>query len=127
MNKFEAIIQQYEKTVIRFREVLSLPKTDIIRDSAIKRFELTFDLSWKLLKAFLEEKKGVVCNSPKECFREAYRQGIIEYDESWLKFVDMRNETVHIYREEIADEVYNQLPDVLKHLEDLFNTIKKVS
>lgn len=99
-------------------------KTDITRDSAIQRFEFTIDLGWKAIKAFLEEQKGIVCASPKECFREAYRQKIIEYDEVWLKLVDMRNETVHTYKEEIAEKLYAELPDALEHFKKLLGAIK---
>ncbi|MEW6007022.1 MAG: HI0074 family nucleotidyltransferase substrate-binding subunit [bacterium] len=127
MNKLIAITEQFKKAFNRFKEVLDMPKTEIVRDSSIQRFEFTMDLAWKTLKAFLEEKKGIVCASPKECFREAYHQGIIGYDEDWLKFVDMRNETVHTYREEMAEEIYNELPNVLIHLEALLATIEKQS
>lgn len=124
MTKLEALIKQFEKALGRFREVMDMPKTDVIRDSAIQRFEFTMDLSWKMLKAFLEEKKGVICTSPKECFREAYRQGIIEYDDDWIKLVDIRNETVHTYNEKKAEEVYHQLPNALEHFKVLFKIIK---
>jgi nucleotidyltransferase substrate binding protein (TIGR01987 family) len=127
MTKFEALLKQFEKALRRFREVLQLPKTDVVRDSAIQRFEFTLDLSWKMLKSFLEEKKGLVSTSPKECFREAYRQGVIEYDDEWLKLVDRRNETVHTYQEEMAEKIYNQLPNALRHFEDLLTTIKEKS
>lgn len=103
MSKLEIIIKQFEKALRRLDEVLKEPQNAIIRDSAIQRFEFSLDLAWKSVKAFLEEKKGIVCSSPKDCFREAYRQNLIEYDDSWIKFVDMRNETVHTYKEEIAD------------------------
>lgn len=125
MEKLEALIKQFQKTIERLEEVLSEPKTDIVRDSAIQRFEFTLDLSWKTLKTFLEEKKGIICASPKECFREAYRQGIIEYDENWIKFVDMRNETVHTYHEETAELIYNQLPGALPHFKILLSIIQK--
>ncbi|MBI4972668.1 MAG: nucleotidyltransferase substrate binding protein, partial [Candidatus Omnitrophica bacterium] len=103
MTKLAATIKQFETALMRLKEALAVEKTDIVRDSAIQRFEFTLDLAWKMLKAFLEDKKGIICVSPKECFREAYRQGIIDYDEEWIKFVDMRNETVHTYNEEIAE------------------------
>ncbi|MDO9399417.1 MAG: HI0074 family nucleotidyltransferase substrate-binding subunit [bacterium] len=125
MEKLEAIIKQFEKALIRFTEVLDVPESDIVRDSAIQRFEFTLDLSWKMVKAFLEENNGIICRSPKECFREAYQQGIIKYSDDWMNFVDMRNETVHTYKEEIAEEVYSKLPDVLKHFKDLLAGIKK--
>lgn len=125
MSKLESVMKQFEKATGRLEEVLSVPKTEIVRDSAIQRFEFTLDLSWKMVKAFLEEKKGIVCASPKECFREAYRQGVIGYEEDWLKFVDMRNETVRTYNEEIAERIYGELPNALKHFIALLAGIKK--
>ena len=125
MTKLEAAIKQFESALTRFKEVMIVPKTDIVRDSAIQRFEFTLDLSWKMLKAFLEEKKGIICASPKECFREAYRQGLIEYSDDWIRFVDMRNETVHTYKEEVAEKIYAQLPNALKHFEILLSAIKE--
>lgn len=125
MTKIEALIKQYKNALLRLKESLDAPKNDIVRDSAIQRFEFTLDLSWKLMKAFLEEKYGIVCASPKECFREAYRQGVIEYDENWIKFVDMRNETVHTYREEMADKIYQQLPNAFEYFKKLEEIIDK--
>ncbi len=125
MTKFDAQKEQLTTALTRLKEVLAQPKTDITRDSAIQRFEFTLDLSWKATKTFLEEKKGVVCASPKECFREAYRQGIITYEEAWLHFVDMRNETVHTYNEVVAEQIYGQLPSVVKHVDELLNALRR--
>ena len=125
MSKLEAVIKQFEQAITRLDEVLKEPKSSIVRDSAIQRFEFSLDLAWKSVKAFLEDKKGIICSSPKDCFREAYRQGIIEYDYIWIKYVDMRNETVHTYKEEIAEQIYSELANVLKHLKSLLNNLKK--
>lgn len=124
MSKLEAVTGQLEKAVGRLKQALAEPPSEMARDSAIQRFEFSLDLSWKTLKSFLEEKKGIVCSSPKDCFREAYRQGVIKYDEEWLKFVDLRNETVHTYNEAFAEQVYAQLLDALKHFEYLLEAIK---
>lgn len=125
MSKLEAIISQLEKALQRLDEVLKKPKNAIIRDSAIQRFEFSLDLAWKSTKAYLEEQKGIVCASPKDCFREAYKQGLIEYDNDWIKYVDMRNETAHTYQEEIAERIYFELPAALKRFEGLLKTLKK--
>lgn len=125
MSKLEAIIKQFESALQRLDEVLKEPKNSIVRDSAIQRFEFSLDLGWKSTKAYLEEKKGITCDSPKDCFREAYRQRLIEYDDAWIKYVDMRNETVHTYKEEVAERIYSELPNVLKHLEGLFRSLKE--
>lgn len=127
MTKLEVTIQQFEKAVRRLKEVLELEETDVIRDSAIQRFEFTLDISWKMLKTFLEEKKGIICVSPKECFREAYRQGVIDYDEDWIEFVNMRNETVHTYNEDTAKEIYSKLSNTLSHFEKLLDAVKKAN
>ena len=125
MSKIEAIMKQFEQALQRLDEVLKEPKNSIVRDSAIQRFEFSLDLAWKSVKAYLEEKKGMVCNSPKDCFREAYHQKLIEYDDVWMKYVDMRNETVHTYKEEVAEKIYSELPAVLKHLKGLLESLKK--
>lgn len=124
MTKLDVLKKQYQKAVKRFEEILKKRKTDIIRDSAIKRFEFTFDLSWKLIKAFLEEEKGIKCMSPKDCFREAYHQSLIDYDESWLKMADWRNFSVHTYGEEFADLFYKKLPKTLKCFQSLEKNLK---
>lgn len=125
MSKLEALKKQYQKALRRFEEVLKKGKNKIVRDSAIKRFEFTFDLSWKTIKAFLEEYKGVTCRSPKACFREAYRQEILDYDEFWLKMADWRNQAVHTYSEKFADILYERLPKTLKSFQLLEKRIKE--
>lgn len=124
MSKLEALIGQFKKATQRFSEVLAVKKTTIVRDSAIQRFEFTFDLSWKAIKTWLEEKKGVICNSPKECFREAYRQKLIDYDKVWIKMTDWRNASVHTYKEELAESLYAELPKALEHFQQLLENLK---
>lgn len=124
MTKLDATITQFERAYKRLEEVLAVPKTDIVRDSAIQRFEFTIDLSWKMVKALLETRHGISCNSPKDCFREAYRQGLLSYDDAWIKLVDLRNETAHTYNEETAERIYKELPIALKHFTELLTAAK---
>ena len=125
MTKIEALSQQFERAILRLDEVLRLEKNEFMRDSAIKRFEITFDLSWKAVKAYLEEIKGIPCASPKGCFREAYRQGLLEYDEFWLEMTDLRNQAVHIYKEELAEQIYRVLPRALSYFQRLSSKLNK--
>jgi nucleotidyltransferase substrate binding protein (TIGR01987 family) len=126
MSKFESLMEDFGKAVNRLKEVLELPKDEFIRDSAIKRFEITFDMAWKTLKAYLEEKHGVQCVSPKTCLREAYNKDFItEYDSFWVDLVDKRNLTVHTYRESVAEEVFAVLPKALEHFQELYNKLKQ--
>lgn len=119
MTKSESLGQQYKKSLKRFQEVLKEQKNEITRDSAIKRFEIIFDIAWNLIKEFLEENKGIVCSSPKDCFRAAYKSGVIKYDELWIEMTNWRNKAVHTYSEEFVVHLYEKLPKTLKKFEDL--------
>lgn len=124
MTKFESQMINFEKALNRLKEALAAEKNDLIRDAAIQRFEFTLDLAWKTLKTYLEDYQGVRCVSPKECLREGFQNGVIENDPFWLELVDLRNETVHTYREEVAEQVYGSLPRAVSYFEIL---LKKIS
>lgn len=117
-EKSKEIGAQFAQAVERLTESLVLPKNDVVRDSAIKRFEIAFDLAWKSLKAFLED-QGIACASPRACFREAFRQNLIVDETIWLEMIEMRNETAHTYNVATAERIFNDLPAVLKSFRDL--------
>lgn len=125
MSKFQSVFEDYQKAVARLSEVLREPKSDIVRDSAIQRFEIAFELAWKTAKSYLEEYQKVRCASPRSCFRELFNQGIIEYDDHWLKLADWRNATAHLYNESLADELYKELPKALASFELLAQKLKE--
>lgn len=104
MTKFESVFEDFQNAVTRLEEVLGEEKTDIVRDSAIQRFEIVFELAWKTTKAFLEDYHSTKCVSPQSCFREAFRVGLIDYDDAWIQLAMTRNLTVHVYKEELAEK-----------------------
>lgn len=124
MTKLEGQLEQLQQAIDRLEEVMTKKKDPIVRDSAIKRFEIVYELSWKTTKSFLEEELGVKCNSPRSCFKEAFQQGIIEYDEFWLELIKLRNLTTHTYNEETAEKVYNHLEGSIEHFRELSKTIE---
>ena len=84
----------------------------IVRDATIQRFEYTFEAFWKFVKEFLREREGIVCNSPKKCFRELFSIGeVIEEEEATklLEMVDDRNMTSHTYKEEVAQILFSKI------------------
>jgi len=119
MSKYQEQLNQLQEATQRLVEVLGVEKTSITRDSAIQRFEFCMDLTWKTLKTYLEEIHGVIVKSPKETLRAAYQQGLLEFDKSWIEYVDLRNETVHTYNELLAEKTYETLPGFLKLLQTL--------
>lgn len=82
---------------------------DLSRDGLIQRFEFTFELAWKTLKAVFEDEGLTGLNSPKTVLREAFAAGLILDDELWLAMLSDRNLTVHIYSEQKAIEICHNI------------------
>jgi len=117
-------LKEYEKCLKKFEEVLNIPENEFIRDSAIKRFELCFELGWKTLKDYLNE-EGIFCRSPKSCLKEAFSIGLIDDEDEWLSILEDRNLSVHTYNEELAEEIYSRLKNHLKAMKDLAKKLKE--
>lgn len=117
------IFQDFIQMVKKLAEVLSLEKSEIQRDSAIKRFELCFDLAWKVIK-IASRREGLECYSPRECFKIAFQLKLIDYEDDWFKMIEARNLAVHLYAEEYAEQIYTQLPRYLKLLQKLEKRLK---
>lgn len=82
---------------------------DIVRDAVIQRFEYCFELAWKYVAVYLQEKSGVVPeqHSPNYIFRKACFVGLIseaETSQALLMVID-RNKMSHTYKEEVADYI----------------------
>ena len=109
------------------QEIMDEPYSVIIRDAAIQRFEYTFEAIWKLVKEYLLEREGVICNSPKSCFREAFKMRLISEDESMqaLYMTDDRNMTTHTYHEDVAEEIYKELSGYYALMNKIYSSIVK--
>ena len=111
------------------KEIMEEPYSVIIRDAAIQRFEYTFEAIWKLIKEYLIEREGIVCNSPKSCFREAFKMHLITEEESMqaLYMTDDRNMTTHTYHEDVAEEIYKELAGYYSLMDRLYSNIVRDS
>jgi len=97
----------------------------MVRDATIQRFEYTFEALWKFLKHYLKEKEGVVANTPKSVFRELGSLGILVEDQvvQCLEMTDRRNDTVHTYKEEVAQKIYEDVKKYALLMNDLFQKV----
>lgn len=118
----DRILEDFKNSIERLKEVLVEKPDRVVRDSAIKRFELCFDLAWKAIKLYAK-KEGLECQSPRACFQVAFQLNLVENEELWPDMIDERNKSVHIYNEQSADMVYAKLRDYIAPLEDLFKRL----
>ncbi|MGB3940172.1 MAG: HI0074 family nucleotidyltransferase substrate-binding subunit [Candidatus Manganitrophaceae bacterium] len=123
-SKFENLFPLLERAVGKLSDALKQEKNEYIRDSAIQRFEFTFELAWKTLKASLEE-EGVRVYSPRESLKGAFQAGLIDETPIWFKTIELRNLTSHTYNESVADQIYDALPEILVLYQDLLQKLKK--
>jgi nucleotidyltransferase substrate binding protein (TIGR01987 family) len=102
--------------------------TTIVRDATIQRFEYTFEAMWKTVKAYLSDSEGIVCNSPKSCFRELLSSQRISVSDTelLLEMTDMRNLTSHTYIEQIAQDIYAKITaDYITLMRRVYNAMQK--
>lgn len=119
METLKLRIETAQKALQTLEAILEEPYSVIVRDAAIQRFEYTSEIFWKVVKGYLDVHDGIICNSPKSCFKEAFRVGLISEEETVkiLELVDDRNLTSRTYHEEVAEDIYRRIKDywILMH------------
>ncbi|HBL98979.1 TPA: hypothetical protein DDZ86_05050 [Candidatus Dependentiae bacterium] len=100
----------------------------IYRDSIIQRFEYTIDLFWKYLKTYLETAQvPLTLKTPSEIIRSSFSSGIISEDEAQqiLEMLKSRNTTLHVYVEEVAEQLAHIIPGCYALLGKIIQRLKK--
>lgn len=106
----KAYRQDLRNILDRWRESLERsPQDDIARDSSILRFELSFEVAWKLIQQ-LGRREGFEVNSPRQAFQQAFSLGWIADEEIWKDILQARNTAIHVYRNEYAEALAGRLP-----------------
>lgn len=119
--------EDYHKALHRLEIALTktLDEDDLYLDATIQRFEFTFELAWKLMKAVLEY-EGIEATSPRSSIREAWKQHLIGDAEKWLDMQVKRNLSSHTYNEETAQDIYRHIKeDYISLLQDLDQEIQQ--
>lgn len=120
LHNFNNALSRLKEGIAKYKET-----DDLLRDGLIQRFEFTFELAWKTLKAVFEDEGLIGLNSPKTVLREAFAAELIKDDELWLAMLSDRNSTTNIYNEQLAIEICRNIQekyvlafvDLLKQIE----------
>jgi nucleotidyltransferase substrate binding protein (TIGR01987 family) len=119
-----------EKAIISLEEVLKLEKNAIIRDSAIQRFEYTFEFTVKFIRRYIENNYSNMSDYDANSFRDVIRTAMQlkitnKSFETWIKYRDARNKTSHGYSEKAAEEVYDVAKEFLDEAKFVYEFLKK--
>jgi nucleotidyltransferase substrate binding protein (TIGR01987 family) len=105
------------------------PEKVVLRDGVIQRFEFTFELSWKMLKRYLEEfgLEKVDGLNNRDLFRVGFEQGLLEDPEVWFHYLKMRNQSSHIYDVEKAAMVFSAARNFQQDAQSLLERLEAKS
>lgn len=106
------------------KKALAQVSSELERDGTIQRFEFTYELFWKTLKKILKF-KGIEVNNPRDVFRLAAKEGILEETEFWFEAIKKRNLTTDVYSEQHSIEVFEFTPKFEKKLSKIIEKIKQ--
>ena len=117
----------FSKSMNYLEQALTIQSPDIVQKAGIIQFfEMSFELSWKVLKDYLEEQGFEDVISPRAAIKQAFEIGIIENGHGWLELLQDRNLTAHTYDEEKANEmeqlIHKNYFPLLKKLQLFFET-----
>lgn len=90
------------------------PKTDFVLEGTVLNFNLSFDISWKVLKDILIKELGILdfaVGSPRETLKSAFTNQLID-DDCWLQMLRDRNQLAHDYDGNLAAEKFNDIINV---------------
>ena len=121
-------LQNYENSLFLLKDSLDIKEPTLLEKAGvIQLFEVTFELSWKLLKDYLNY-LGYEIKSPRESIKTAFSINFIENVDTWLQALTDRNLTVHTYDEAQTNEIYHDIKDnylnIFMNLYEKFQDLK---
>ncbi|MCE2458989.1 MAG: HI0074 family nucleotidyltransferase substrate-binding subunit [Dehalococcoidia bacterium] len=135
LSPLEAAVMQLEEALEIHDSELALSDPRLkrhLRAAVIQAFEFTYELSFRMLRRYLElaspnpaEIDGLVFN---EIIRESYRQALVRSElPVWREYRRNRGTTSLTDNEEKAQEVFESVPDFLQDARYLLNRLRERS
>ena len=87
------------------------PKQEFVLEGTVLNFNLTFDISWKVMKDILIKKMEILdfaVGSPRETLQQAFTNKIID-DDRWIQMIRVRNQLAHDYDGTFAEEKFQDI------------------
>jgi nucleotidyltransferase substrate binding protein (TIGR01987 family) len=102
-------LDNFSRAVAGLKEAVDLretrPLSELEKAGMVQRFEIAWELGWKLLADRLaEELAPPEALTPASTIRAAYAAGMIAAADDWLAMGKLRNQLSHTYSEPIRDQ-----------------------
>jgi nucleotidyltransferase substrate binding protein (TIGR01987 family) len=107
-QRFENLQSAYQRLQHAIQINEQTPNNDLIQMALIKAFEMTFELSWKTMKDYLNY-NGIDVKLPREVIKQAFANDIIIDGQLWMDMLEDRNLMAHTYDEARAIKAVNHI------------------
>lgn len=78
--------------------VASEPSNDLLKAGLIQRFEITWELGWKVIRDYLSDSGApLAVATPINAIRAGFEAGLIEDGDAWVAAMRARNAMAHEY------------------------------
>lgn len=113
-SNYVKALHKLEQAVLYVKENNHAEKTilvldEMIKEGLIQRFEYTHELAWNLMKDYGQFQGNSEIGGSRDATREAFKLNLVTDGHIWMEMIKSRNETSHLYNEEIADEVFDKI------------------
>lgn len=127
MERLKERLDVGRKALLTLRGILSQPKTPIVRDATIQRFEYTVEALWKAVQLYLKVKESLDAGSPKSAIRGSFRVGLLSEPQARqaMAMADDRNLTVHTYNESLAEQIYSRIDGYSQLMEEWLGAMER--
>lgn len=116
----------YKKALSNLTEAVDLAKTrelsNLEKQGLIQAFKFTHELSWNTIKDFYQSMGDMNIQGSRDAFRLAFKRGLIEDGDIFMKSIKSRQLSVHTYNEDSAEQV---VQDVIKYYHKAFVALAK--
>lgn len=84
---------------------------DLQKEGFVQRFEFTHELSWKLMKDYLNYQGNFEINGSRDAIREAFKVGLIQDGEVWMEMIRSRNLSSHTYEQATMKQILENVSE----------------
>lgn len=117
----------YKKALKQLNEAINTMNdrklTNLEKQGLVQVFEFTHELSWKVLKDFLEHRGATDLFGSRDVVRRAFNLNVIQHGDIWMNMIKSRNMTSHTYNEDTVDEI---IEVIQSEYTEQFNQLKVV-
>ena len=121
-QRFNNYLKAFQTLVAAVALARSRDLSELEQQGLIQSFEFTHELAWNVLKDYLEEKGLTGLIGSKDATRVAYKNGLIEQGEDWMKMIEDRKRTSHTYNPQVAHAV---VENILERFYPAFESMAK--